>query len=71
MMAADEGPLFRLAAELSARVLVSLAACSLVQIDDRNRDLSPAQKMAGFQPPLAGNQAALRRNDQRVTRTKR
>ena len=38
---------------------MGFATGSLVQIDDRYRDIGPAQQPASFKPPLTGYQAAI------------
>jgi hypothetical protein len=41
-------------------VFVSLATCSLVQINLSNRNISPTEQAASLKPPLAGNKPTRR-----------
>ena len=47
-------------------ILVSFAACRLIEIHYRDGDLGPAKQPARRKPPLTGDQLAFHRNDDRV-----
>jgi hypothetical protein len=48
------------------KILVSFTACRLKQIHDGHRNLSPAERPAGLEPPLSGNQPTLLGYDNRM-----
>ncbi len=54
---------------LADEVLVRLAAGGLKEIHDSHRNLGPAERPAGLQPPLSGNQPTFEGDDNRVQQT--